>query len=380
MKTRSQIAYGIAVAVASTAFSDFAFAESIQIGGPVRPGFVRPPTHVNVTPATSVYYSPSQIRHAYGIDQLSATGVGQTIAVVVAYGSPTLQADLNQYCASYGLPATTLTILGSSPTANASWALESALDVQLVHAIAPGAKIVVSVAPSSAVTALLNAIDVAASSGAKVVSMSFGSSEFSGEKTYDTHFNKAGITFLAATGDNGGGVEWPSSSPYVIAVGGTTLTLTSTGARSTETAWSGSAGGKSVYEALPAFQSGWQSLGGRAVPDVAAVGDPNTGVTTYYNGGWYVAGGTSVATPIWAGIVAVSNSLRSSGTLSAGPGAVYAVALGSTTTPYKDNAADVYDVTAGSSTSGKAAGAGWDQVTGLGTPNVNNLAPALSAK
>jgi subtilase family serine protease len=370
---------GTVALIAAVAASMPASAESIQLGGIARPGYVRQPLHLNVQPATSISYTPTQIKHAYGMDKLTATGAGQTIGIVVAYGSPTLQKDLNQFCTQYGLPATTVTIVGASPTANSTWALETDLDVEWAHVMAPGAKIVVSVAASSAVTALLPAIDAAVTAGAKVVSMSFGTPEFSGETLYEGHFNKAGITFFAASGDNGGAAEWPAVSPYVIGVGGTSLTLNSSGLRASETAWSGSAGGKSAYEALPSFQSGWQSLGKRGVPDVSIVGDPNTGVLVYYNGSWYVAGGTSVGTPMWAGIVAVSNSLRTSGTLSSGPGAIYSVVKGSTTTPYIDNAAYVYDVTSGSDTA-NTAGKGWDAVTGVGSPVINAIVPALSAK
>ena len=109
------------------------------------------------------------------------------------------------------------------------------------------------------------------------------------------------------------GVEWPAASPYVTGVGGTSLYLDSNGNRSSETGWSGSGGGNSVYYSQPSFQVGWQSASGRGVPDVSLVADPNTGVKVYdsVNGGWYVVGGTSASTPQWAGLIALANQLRS---------------------------------------------------------------------
>src|SRR5690349_3867172 len=117
-------------------------AESVQIGGPHRAGHARPPLHVNVTPSTSVYYSPAQIRHAYGFDQLSATGAGQKIAIVDAYGNASIQSDLNTFCNQFGLSSTTVQVLGSNPGSDTGWALETALDVEWAHAISPGATII----------------------------------------------------------------------------------------------------------------------------------------------------------------------------------------------------------------------------------------------
>src|SRR5579859_3224524 len=112
------------------AASSSLLAESIQIGGPLRPGHARPPLHVNVTPSTSVYYSPAQIRHAYGFDQLSATGAGQKIAIVDAYGNASIQSDLNTFCSQFSLNSTTVQVLGSNPGTDKNWALETALDVE----------------------------------------------------------------------------------------------------------------------------------------------------------------------------------------------------------------------------------------------------------
>src|ERR1035438_2037195 len=146
------------------------FADSIQVGGPLRPGHGRPPLHVNLSPSASIYYSPVQIRHAYGFDQLAATGANQKIAIVDAYDNTSIQQDLNTFCTQFGLSATTVQILGNNTGGDTGWALETALDVEWAHAIASGATIILSVAASSSSTDLLKAVDAAVNAGATVVS------------------------------------------------------------------------------------------------------------------------------------------------------------------------------------------------------------------
>ncbi len=156
--------------------------------------------------------------------------------------------------------------------------METALDIEWAHAIAPAAKILLVVAQDSSVANLLSAVDYAVNAGAEVVSMSWGGSESTNELGYDAHFNHPGVTFVAASGDAGelaSGVWYPAASPYVLSVGGTTLTNFN-GAWS-ETAWSGSGGGVSLYEAMPAFQNGWQPFptgGKRSVPGRELHGRP----------------------------------------------------------------------------------------------------------
>jgi len=192
------------------------------------------------------------------------------------------------------------------PTSNSGWALETSLDAEWAHVVAPAAKIVVVVAKSSSLSDLLTAVDYAVKTvGAKQVSMSWGSAEFSSETSYDSHFNKSGVTFFASSGDRGAGVMWPAASPYVVGVGGTTLQLDSSGNVISETGWSGSGGGVSAYEAKPAFQNVWQKAGKRSVPDVSYNADPYTGFPVYitnYGGstGWITVGGTSAGAPQWA--------------------------------------------------------------------------------
>src|SRR5437867_2625917 len=199
--------------------------ENAPVGGPHRPSHARPPIYINLTPATSTYYSPAQIRHAYGFDQLAASGAGQKIAIVDAYGNGSIQSDLDTFCRQFGLASTTVQILGSNQSLDTGWALETALDVEWAHAIAPGATIILSVARSSSLSDLLNAVDAAVNAGATVISMSWGAGEFSGMSFYDGHFNRPNVAFTASSGDSGAGVEWPAASPYVVSVGGTTLYL-----------------------------------------------------------------------------------------------------------------------------------------------------------
>src|SRR5262249_49013509 len=257
------------------------FAHEVPVKGPPAPGHARPPLHINLTPATSVYYNPPQIRHAYGFDQLTADGSGQKIAVVDAYGNASIQSDLNTFCSQFGLSSTTVQILGYNTSTDTGWAMETALDVEWAHVLAPKATIILSVAASSSIIDLLNAVDAAVNAGATVVSMSWGGGEWSSMSSYDNHFNRAGVTFTASSGDGGSVWEWPAASPYVLAVGGTTLLLDSSNNRSSETAWSGSGGGTSRYYSEPSFQSGFQSSGRRGVPDVSYLADPNTGVLVY---------------------------------------------------------------------------------------------------
>lgn len=338
----------------------------------------RPPIHAQpYVTASPTGYAPSQIRHAYGFDQLTGDGTGQTIAVVVAFGSASIQNDLNTFCAKYGLPTTTVAVYypqGKSGRTDSGWALETSLDVEWSHAIAPKANIALVVARSARLGDLLSAVDYAVNLGAKQVSMSWGGSEFSSEASYDYHFNKPGVTFVAASGDNGSGVIWPAASPFVTSVGGTTLSLDGSGNVSSETAWSGSGGGVSAYEAKPAFQNGWQNAGSRSTPDVSYCADPNTGVSVYisnYNNstGWITVGGTSAGSPQWAGLIALSNSARGA-SLGNTNTAIYSTAAASYSTNFRD-------VTSGSN-GGYSATPMYDYVTGLGSPLSNVLVPTLS--
>jgi subtilase family serine protease len=350
----------------------------------------RPPHHVSPYATTAPSgYKPAQIRHAYGIDLLANGGAGQTIAIVDAYGSPTAQNDLNVFSTTFGLPQTTIQIVygGSKPKkSDSGWALETNLDLQWAHAVAPNAKLVLSVAASASLTDLLKAVQAAVNAGATVVSMSWGSNEFSSEANYESYFSKTGVTFLASSGDNGSGASWPACSPSVVGVGGTSLYLDAQGnVTSPEVAWSGSGGGFSAYFARPAWQTGWQNTSTRSIPDVSMVADPNTGVavydTTAYYGqkGWFTIGGTSASAPMWAGVVALTNELRIKAgktTLTGADSALYALAGSVNSSGIPQYSYYFFDVTTGNN-GGFSAVPKYDEVTGLGTPIVPNVASVL---
>ncbi|HEU5362290.1 MAG TPA: S53 family peptidase [Gaiellaceae bacterium] len=273
--------------------------------------------------------SPATIKAVYGFPTNTTAaplpGSGKTIAIVDAYDDPTAEADLNTFSSKYGLPACT-TANGcfkkvdqqggtSYPQTNSGWALEISLDVQWAHAIAPGARILLVEAASASFTNLLTAEDYAGAQ-AQYVSNSWGGSEFSGESSYDPHFVRSGVSFFVSAGDSGLPAEYPSASPRVISVGGTSLTFNGDGSLKSETAWSSGGGGCSAYETATSAQAGFgeyakvSCAGKRATPDVSLDADPSSGVSVYdstsYQGqsGWWTVGGTSASSPMWAAAAA----------------------------------------------------------------------------
>jgi subtilase family serine protease len=357
-------------------------------------GYARPPIHTKPFARTSpTGLTPAQTRHAYGFDQFTNKGAGQTIAIVDAYDHPNIESDLAVFNSTFGLPScTTLNgcfhkvyANGIRPRSNAGWALEIALDVEWAHAIAPAAKIVLVEASSNSFSDLLNAVDTAVyQGGASVVSMSWGGSEFSSEPSYDSHFMLSGVTFTASAGDSGNGGEYPAASPYVVSVGGTTLQVDTAGNYITETAWSGSGGGISSYETEPSYQSTYPIPNNanykRGIPDVAYDGDPNTGfpvydsVKTQGQSGWFQVGGTSAGAPQWAALFAIANSMRAA----AGKGPLSSVH----TSLYAIGGAKYHDVIGGSNGSCGAictTGVGYDYVTGLGSPRADSMYSTIDA-
>ncbi|MEI8195064.1 MAG: S53 family peptidase [Phycisphaerae bacterium] len=340
-------------------------------------------------------YTPTEISHAYGFDKVkfnlgtvTGDGTGQTIAIVDAYDNPNIVSDLAIFNSTFGLPAvpsfSKVNQTGGSvmPTGDQGWGMEIALDVQWAHALAPKAKILLVEANTNNDSDLLTAVDYArAQPGVSVVSMSWGGSEWSGAHTLDSHFTTPsghnGVTFLASSGDSGAGVSWPAASKNVVAVGGTTLNLKTTGDYGylSESAWSGSGGGTSTDEPKPAYQNLISTpSGGRSVPDVSLNADPNTGVYVYDTyeptPGWYRVGGTSFSAPAWGALIALTNqgrALAGLGTLDGGTETLPAL--------YRLPAADFNDITTGSN--GLPAGPGYDLVTGRGTPLVDQVVAGL---
>jgi hypothetical protein len=378
--------------------------------------------------ATPGGFAPAGIKQAYGINLLpgSNDGTGQTIAIIGAYDDPNLvssssgsfsTSDLHQFDVQYGLaePAgfftkyaqtgsgstsfTTSAVVPQDPGGKGTqnWEGEEALSVEWAHALAPGARILL-VEAADAATNLYMAANWAAQpaslggGGAQVVSMGWGTSEFGGgEKTYDSSYFVQpsfygssftyGVTYLAASGDGGAPGTYPAYSPNVIAVGATSLAVDGSGNYSVESGWSDgfgeSGGGVSSYEAPPAFQAGL-GFSQRSIPDVSFEGAGSTPVSVYdsFNGNtptpWYQYYGTSVATPCWAALIGIADQLRANQGLASlsGPAQVLPML-------YTLSSTDFHDITTGNN--GFAAGAGYDLVTGLGTPLANKLVPDLAA-
>jgi subtilase family serine protease len=321
--------------------------------------------------------TPAELRNAYGI---TANGTA-TIAIVDAYGYTNAESDLAKYRAHFGLSECTsadgcfrkLNQAGQPsplPPDNSSWSQEAALDLDMASAICPGCKLLLIQANSNSLDDLSKAVATAGQLGAHAISNSYGAAESRWVAPYEQRYNIPGVAVTVSTGDSGYGVSFPASSPHVVAVGGTNLSG-SNGSWS-ETVWSGTGSGCSAVFAKPSWQTD-SACGKRTVGDVAAVADPNTGVSVYWTapgttGGscdpsaavdcpWYVFGGTSVGAPIIAAAYAING----------GP-VNYAANVYSQATALND-------ITAGSN--GRCikriaylctAGPGFDGPTGHGTP------------
>ena len=422
----------VLLSAAATALSSSVYAQGHPImPGPVDPGDAR--THAWVadvlTPNVSVvhgpgqacgvsannvcYYNPIDIQTAYAVSSIAHGngGAGMTVAVVDAYYNSQTESDLAIYSAAFGLPACTiatgcLTIVGQTGTVcptgctssttftAAGWALETDLDIESVHAMAPNAHILL-VTANSASFANLGAAVLYAQTHADVVTNSYGANEGAGESALDTYYSGSAVPILFSAGDTGAVTEYPCVSTYVVCVGGTHLIETATSFRNVEGAWGGSdtsgggGGGCSSQIPQPSFQSGFATICGssRGVPDVAALADEYTGWDTYLGSfaalglssgctptlcpaGGYVIGGTSLASPLTAGIIAVIDGDRVFNGKSKLGANLNALLYQSAATSYHYR---YYDSTTG--TNGFTAVAGWDRATGLGVI----LGPSLAA-
>ncbi len=300
------------------------------------------------TPQPAAGYTPAQITTGYGLNAITFTsangstikgdGSGQTIALIEEYHDPNIQSDLNTFDSKYNLPHLSLTVVNQAGNqTNNTWALEESMDVEYAHAIAPGASILVVEAdppsrPSTGLQSLFNTVNTAElqnlleavntarnTPGVVAISMSWGYTEFSNEASYDKYFTTpsghTGITFIASSGDFGVSV-YPSASPNVLSVGGTSLYLTSSGSYQSETAWFYSGGNYSPFEPEPSYQRSVQTTGQRSTPDVAFDADPDTGAEIYETspvsgkGSWLAYAGTSLGAPAWAAIIAIVDQGR----------------------------------------------------------------------
>ncbi|MGA8117860.1 MAG: S53 family peptidase [Actinocatenispora sp.] len=312
-------------------------------------------------------FGPADLQAAYGLP--ADGGSGATIAIIDAYDDPNAEADLAAYRKQYGLPAADFTKVNQNgeasplPTGDAGWATEISLDLDMVSAVAPNAKILLVEADEPSMDALGTAVNTAVEMGAKYVSNSYGGDEDTSDtQADDQYFNHKGVAITASSGDSGYGASYPAASQYVTAVGGTSLTKDSSSRGWSEAAWDGAGSGCSAYDAKPAWHTDATGCDKRGEADVSAVADPATGVAvydTYQEDGWMVVGGTSASAPIIAGVYADAGT----------PGdADYPASY-----PWKA-AGGLNDVTTGSNGSCDTqqwcnAGDGWDGPTGLGTPN-----------
>ncbi len=341
---------------------------------------------VGIPLATSVYgdgLTPADLHSAYKLPLSNNAGFiwnGQTVAIVDAYNNPFAADDLLAYRQQFGLPdcktggvnciLSKVNQNGTTalPRASSSWGTEINLDVQMVSAICPNCKILVVEATSPSLANLATAVDTAVRLGATVVSNSYGGPEDVSIVSANNHYNHPGTAITASSGDSGYGVEFPASSGYVTAVGGTTLNQSNSPRGWTETAWSGSGSGCSKYIARPSWQASIGTCTKRMVADISAVADPKTGVAVYDSFGssggknWYVVGGTSVAAPIVAGIYALAMASNHKN-------------FSYSELPYNQSSS-LFDVTNGSNGSCSTrirplckAGIGYDGPTGLGSPN-----------
>jgi hypothetical protein len=374
-------------------------------------------------------YTPAQIRAAYGMTAIPAAGTniaaaaaaqlgaGQTIYIIDAMNDPNVAAELAAFDRNFGLPTCIITAIApnaalplapaptsgcslsvvytttagemtaAAPAYDSGWSTEISLDVQWSHATAPLARIILIEAPDSSLNSLLGAVELANAMGPGIVSMSFGSPEGSWTASVDASFTAANMSYLAATGDAGAGVDWPAVSAHVLGVGATTLTYSGSAPRS-EIAWIDTGGGISAYTPAPTYQAtavpgmGLQSH--RNVADVAFNGDPSTGQYVAVmspnstNVGWVSAGGTSLATPQWAGLLAIANAVRAQsadGALGA-PQALLYGQVASNTNNYSKAFADITRGSDGSCATCSAK-TGYDDLSGLGTPNAAALLQLL---
>jgi N-acetylneuraminic acid mutarotase len=342
-------------------------------------------------------YAPADLRSAY--DLPADGGAGATIAIVDAYDNPNAEADLAVYRAQFGLPACTsdngcfrkVDEHGGAayPGADEGWGAEISLDLDMVSAVAPQAHILLVEADATTSDDLGTAVNTAVALGAKYVSNSWGAyGDSTDDLAYDeAYFNHPGVAVVFSSGDDGYGVSYPASSPYVTSVGGTSLVRDTSDRGWDESVWNavtydsdgphwGATGsGCSAVEPKPSFQAAVDCRG-RSVADVSAVADPATGVAVYNSfsdQGWNVYGGTSASAPIIAGVYALAGT-PVDGTYPAAypyqqPGALNDVTRGDDASCSDSSLCGYGTVPDCTPAYTCAAQPGYDGPTGLGTPD-----------
>jgi subtilase family serine protease len=338
-------------------------------------------------------FGPADLQSAYKIDPSKTATARPTVAIVDAFGYTALESDLAVYRSTYGLPPCTTASgclkivnqtgqaapLPPNPPRNNDWTVETALDVDMASAACPTCNLLVLLADDDSGEGLFIAQNTAAHLGASVISNSWGGPETPSDDPAtmaltESYLDHPGIAIFVAAGDDGfndagAGPDYPGTSAHVIAVGGTRLVRDASPRGWSETAWSRGGSACSLTIAKPAYQTA-SPCPYKATTDIAAVGDPTTGLAAYNagNNGWMIIGGTSAAAPFVAAIFAATgNAAQSSGGFIA------------------QSTSKLYDVTTGSNGTCSAtdrllcnAAVGWDGPTGYGTPNAAALAPPVA--
>jgi subtilase family serine protease len=368
--------------------------------------------------------TPHSMRVAYGIDSLiqkGFTGKGQTIVDITSFHSPTLQQDMKVFDQAFNLPPVDLQVIAplNEPEADPhqdkeTWVEGTVEEVQILHAIAPGAKIVILESPVAETEGTFGLPEfrkllqyTSDHQLGSIVSLRWNASEATLQdkqgqqelQNWETVLQQGAtnhhISYFATSGSMGAAnmgadgqhlanvptSSFPADSPWVTSVGGTSITLTSAGSTLLETGWSNSGGGFSHFYPMPSYQKTLppeaqkQFNNQRGIPDVSADEDSGTGLAVYVAGQWFPTGGNT-STPVWAAIGAIANQMAGHPLGFINPG-LYKLATSAT---YKQ---DFHDVTTGNNSSpqanvkGYAATTGWDPVTGLGTPNAEKMIPDL---
>ncbi|MGH8962155.1 MAG: S53 family peptidase [Jatrophihabitantaceae bacterium] len=374
-------------------------------------------------------YSPNQFETAYGVTKLwnkAITGRGRTIAVVDSFGSPTVAADLHTFDAAFGLPdppsIRTITPAGPLPPFDPTnsdmngWAFETTLDVEYAHAMAPEANILVVATPVAETEGVTGFPEIVKAENyvinhhlADVISQSFGATEntFPSKasllnlRSAVKNAKRQHVTMLGSSGDDGAtdaqsdGTStypyrvnsWPSADPLVTSIGGTQLKLDAQGNRlSPDVVWNdgygAGGGGKSEFFARPAFQDGQRKIvdNSRGTPDVSMSAAVDGGAIVYVSYdptsvGYAIVGGTSEASPLFAGIVALADQVAGK-RLGDINGALYQIA--------GQRRSGVVDVTSGNNSfagvTGYTARRGYDLASGIGTIDAPQFVPALAAQ
>lgn len=367
----------------------------------------------------NIYYTPNQITIAYGVNKLNVVklGKGITVAVVIAFHYENLIKDFDTYCVKYNLPTSNsgefnFRVISLGTVYNKEWAQECCLDVQAIHSIAPYANILVVEAQSNSFYDMLNAIKIAVQNNASVISMSWGGYEHQSViNMYNNYFKTiSNVCFICASGDETNRVIFPSSSQHVLSIGGTNLILNNDNTRHTETPWYnstiGSGNGYSKFLTKPSYQNNITIIKKklRCTPDLSLIADPKTGFVVYFsdnknddnksnNSNYFIFGGTSLATPLLSGMIAIANQIRKTqGKLFLSTNCdivngqvqkyiyhtIYKKNINYTNKNPRKNQYDgnFYDITLGDAGIFKAS-SGYDIATGLGSPNANVLCVSL---